>query len=76
MNSRFAKTMLTITAAALVALPGVAQARQGADDPAGHVRHAATEVHHHNNGTAGRHGADDAPGQGGGHGADDTPGHR
>jgi hypothetical protein len=63
MSSRFAKTLLTITAAALVALPAVAQARQGADDPAGHVRHNATEVHHHHhNGAGGRDGADDGPG--------------
>jgi hypothetical protein len=65
MNARFARTLLTLTATAVVALPAVAQARQGADDPVGHVRHAATEVHHH-------HGADGA----GRHGADDGPGHR
>jgi hypothetical protein len=42
---------------------GVAFARQGADDPAGHVRHG--------------HGADDPAGHvRHGHGADDGPNHR
>jgi hypothetical protein len=61
MHSQFAKTLLAVTATAALALPAVAQARQGADDPAGHVRHSATEVHHHHAHHA-RHGADDGPG--------------
>jgi hypothetical protein len=61
MHSRSAKTLLALTATAVLALPVAAQARQGADDPAGHVRHSATEVHHHH-GDHARGGADDGPG--------------
>ncbi|MEA2371427.1 MAG: hypothetical protein QOH12_1821 [Solirubrobacteraceae bacterium] len=63
MRSRSTKTLLALTATAMLAVPALAQARQGADDPVGHVRHSATEVHHHH-------------GHGAGHGADDGPGHR
>jgi hypothetical protein len=35
MNPRSTKTLLTIAAIAALAVPGVAQARHGADDPAG-----------------------------------------
>jgi hypothetical protein len=61
MHSRTAKTLLAIAATAVLALPALAQARQGADDPIGHVRHSAAEVHHHHAHQA-RHGADDGPG--------------
>jgi hypothetical protein len=44
MRSRLAKTLLTAATVAAVALPAGAQARQGADDPAGHVRHAAHQT--------------------------------
>lgn len=40
MNPRSKKTLLTITAIAALAAPGVAQARHGADDPVGHVRNS------------------------------------
>jgi len=50
MRNRTAKTLLSITAIAALALPGVAQARHGADDPVGHVRHSST-THHHRHGT-------------------------
>jgi Ni/Co efflux regulator RcnB len=40
------KTLLSLTAIAVLAVPGVAQARHGADDPAGHVRHASHATHH------------------------------
>ena len=63
MHSRSTKTLLALTATAMLAVPALAQARQGADDPVGHVRHSATEIHHH-------HGNHAAPG------ADDGPGHR
>ena len=68
------KTLISITAIAALALPGVAQARHGADDPAGHVRHASHVRHHHH----ARHhacGADDAV-RHARHGADDGPNHR
>jgi hypothetical protein len=63
MGSRSVKTLLAITATAVLAVPAIAQARQGADDPAGHVRHSATEVRHHhgNHADQARHGADDGP---------------
>jgi hypothetical protein len=53
------KMLLSVTAIAVLALPGVAQARHGADDPAGHVRHASHVHHHHHH--AVRHAADDGP---------------
>jgi hypothetical protein len=47
MNHRSKKTLLTITAIAALGVPGAltgaAQARQGADDPVGHVRHSGTD---------------------------------
>jgi hypothetical protein len=61
MRSRSTKTLLALTATAMLAIPALAQARQGADDPVGHVRHSTTEVHHHH-GSATGHGADDGPG--------------
>jgi hypothetical protein len=49
-------------------MPGVAQARHGADDPAGHVRHASHHAKHHkhhkhhaHHSTARHGGADDGP---------------
>jgi hypothetical protein len=40
------KMLLSLTTIAVLAVPGVAQARHGADDPAGHVRHASHATHH------------------------------
>jgi hypothetical protein len=37
------KIVLTATAIAALAAPGLAQARQGADDPVGHVRHTGAD---------------------------------
>ena len=42
MTNRFTKALLATAAVAAMALPTAAQAKQGNDDPAGHVRHAAT----------------------------------
>jgi Ni/Co efflux regulator RcnB len=88
MRSRLTKTLLAAATIAAVALPAGAQAKQGADDPAGHVRHAAhqtaTSAHHserhrhrHRHGNRGvrRHGANDDNGVRR-HGADDGPNHR
>jgi hypothetical protein len=71
------KTLLSITAIAALAMPGVAQARHGADDPAGHVRHASHATHHARHHHARHHarGADDAAGHARG-GADDGANHR
>ena len=58
------KTLLSLTAIAVFALPGVAQARHGADDGAGHVRHASHARHHHHHHGVHHHlggGADDGP---------------
>jgi hypothetical protein len=67
------KILLAAAAIAAVAAPGAAQARQGADDPAGHVRHSGADdvrgAHHVKSSTKSRsrarhhrrHGADDGP---------------
>jgi hypothetical protein len=73
MRNRLAKTLLATLTIAAVAVPAGAQAKNGADDPAGHVRHAVhatatakAKVHHHRHGHHhARHG-----------GADDGPNHR
>jgi hypothetical protein len=83
MNPRSKKTLLTITAVAALAVPGVAQARHGADDPVGHVRHSGgddvrsssasthkTRAHTR----SGRHGAHHTSSHRR-HGADDGPNH-
>jgi hypothetical protein len=44
MKNRLAKTLLAAAAIGALAAPAGAQARQGADDPAGHVRHAAHQT--------------------------------
>jgi hypothetical protein len=86
MNSRYTKPLVSVAAAAALALPAIAQASHGSDDPVNHVRgehhrlvsddgahHVRREHHrlrHHV-----RHGADD-----GVHhrrrGSDDGPNHR
>lgn len=53
------KIILTATAIAALAAPGAAQARQGADDPVGHVRHSAGDDvrgAHHTSAATHRHG--------------------
>ena len=91
MKNRLAKTLLATAAIAALAVPVGAQARQGADDPAGHVRHAA---HHtttmsataskHRTQTRDRHrhggrhnrSDDSLSGHRRGRGTDDGPNHR
>ena len=87
MRNRLTKTLLAAATIAAVAVPAGAQAKQGADDPVGHVRHAAHQTmntahqarhrhrHHHHNRGVRRHGADDNRGIRRG-GADDGPNHR
>jgi hypothetical protein len=41
------KTLLSLTMIAALAVPGVAQARHGADDGPNHARHASHARHHH-----------------------------
>jgi len=70
MRSRIAKTLLAALTVTALAVPAGAQARHGADDPAGHVRHAVHHTtkakakakhhrHHHHHHARG--GADDGP---------------
>jgi hypothetical protein len=75
MSTRTAR-LIAASAIASLALAGSAQARQGADDPAGHIRHGrsaddaqphAKKHHHkrhhkHHGRHHGRHGADDPAG--------------
>lgn len=77
MRSRFTMTLLSLGAAASLAVPGIALARQGNDDPVKHVRsehrHRHLDNHHRDNHH--RRGNDD----GGRHvrgGGDDSPNHR
>ena len=68
--TRIAKALLAALTITALAVPAGAQARHGADDPAGHVRHAAhhttkakakhhRHAHHHHHHARG--GADDGP---------------
>jgi Spy/CpxP family protein refolding chaperone len=90
MSNRLTRTLVTLSAAAAVAVPAVAQARGGSDDPANHVRHEHHQVvrddrgaddairHTRRSDDAVRHarrGADDAK-RHGRRGADDGPQHR
>jgi hypothetical protein len=74
MRNRITKTLLATLTIAAVAIPAGAQAKNGADDPAGHVRHAVhhttkaktkAKSHHRHGHHHVRHG-----------GADDGPNHR
>src|SRR5690348_17014625 len=64
MKNRLTKTLITLSAAAAVAVPAVAQARGGSDDPANHVRHEHHQVVRDDRGAddavGHRRGADDA----------------
>jgi Ni/Co efflux regulator RcnB len=76
MRSRLTKGLLSLTAVAALAVPAVAHATHGSDDPAGHVRHEHHQLvpttRHHD---APRHHDIDGPGDGR-RGGDDGPGHR
>jgi hypothetical protein len=69
MHSLFTKTLLALSAAVSLALPGIALARQGSDDPVKHARrehrHSHLENHHrrgHDDAARHRHGGgDDGP---------------
>ena len=87
MKNRLAKTLLATASIAALAAPMAAQAKQGADDPAGHVRHAvhqttASKAGAHQQRERERHGrrharrADDrVAGHRQGRGTDDGPNH-
>jgi hypothetical protein len=57
--NRLTKTLVTGAAIAAMAIPAVAQAKQGADDPAGHVRQAVTTTTAKAPGAAAKKKADD-----------------
>jgi hypothetical protein len=62
MRHRITKALVALTMISAFAVPGVAQARHGADDGVGHVRHASHARHHaHHHAHHARHGADDGP---------------
>jgi len=58
MNARSPKVVAVVAAIGALALPTAASARHGADDPAGHHRHAHHQHHHHH---PAHHRADDGP---------------
>lgn len=70
MSSLYAKVLLPLAAVAAVSVPAVAQARQGSDDPAHHVRREHHRVMHVVRGVS-----DDGLNHAH-HGGDDGPGHR
>ena len=72
MHTRLAKPILSIAAVAVLAMPGVALARQGSDDPVKHVRR---EHHQRHLGEDHRRGVDDGVAHVRG-GRDDGPNHR
>lgn len=73
MHTRLAKPLLSLVTVAALAMPGVALARQGSDDPVNHVRQE--HRHHRHLGEHHRRGADDGARHVRG-GRDDGPNHR
>jgi hypothetical protein len=47
MQARYMKALLSLAAAAALAVPAVAQASHGSDDPANHVRREHHRAAHH-----------------------------
>jgi hypothetical protein len=76
MRYRTTKALLAITAITAFALPGVAQARHGADDPVGHVRHSSHARHHSHHARHHARHSHHAARHHARHGADDGPNHR
>jgi hypothetical protein len=90
MRNGLTKTILAAAAVTALAVPAGAQAKNGADDPAGHVRHSSHQTssssssasHKSRSRHRGRHhsrhharGTDDHGGQRRGRGTDDGPNH-
>jgi hypothetical protein len=82
MHSKRSKILLSIAAAAVLAVPAGASAKQGADDPPGHVRHGKhvtgakkQSVKHSSRSRSDDRGRDDDRGRGRGRGSDDGPNH-
>jgi hypothetical protein len=74
MRTRTTKALLSLSLVAALTVPGVAQARHGADDPVGHARHASHARHHKHHHA--RHHARHHAGHHARHGADDGANHR
>jgi hypothetical protein len=76
MHSGRSKILVSITAAAILAVPAGASAKHGADDPPGHVRHGqhVTGAKKHSVKHSSRTRGDDR-GRGRGRGSDDGPNH-
>ena len=70
MKTRYTNALISLGAVAALAVPAVAQARHGSDDPANHVRREHHRVAHHV-----LRGLDDRGGRARG-GVDDGPNHR
>jgi hypothetical protein len=51
MKTRLVKSLLSFTAVAALAVPAVAHARNGSDDPPNHVRREHHRVHHRRHGS-------------------------
>jgi hypothetical protein len=68
MPGRYTKYLVSLAAVAALAVPAVAQARHGSDDPINHVRREHHLVAGH------RHASDDNHRER--HGSDDGPNHR
>ena len=80
MHTRLAKTLLATAAVTALAVPAGAQARHGADDPAGHVRHSshqssAVQSKHRSRSRHHARRLDDNSAQRRGRGTDDGPNH-
>lgn len=71
MPSRYTKVLIALAATGAIAVPAVAQARQGSDDPVGHQRHEHHQVLRGDH----RRGSDDGINHDR-RGADDGPNHR
>lgn len=71
MQSRFTRSLLSLAAVGALAVPAVAQARHGSDDPVGHDRQEHHAVAHHR-----RHHRDNDLTEHHRRGNDDGPNHR
>jgi hypothetical protein len=78
MHSRYTKALITFAAAGALAVPAVAQARGGSDDPSNHEQRAHQVRHHVRHDRADNERRDDRADRDrrDGRGSDDGPNHR
>jgi Ni/Co efflux regulator RcnB len=69
------KILVSLAAAAVLAVPAAASAQHGADDPPGHVRHSSHVTRAHHSVRHHSRAADDDRGRDGARGSDDGPNH-